>query len=110
MRKLPPDEQVFNLRQGGMTAQAIAERFNVQRDMVYQAIRRHKGLQIAPDQLKSPYADGTFNSPKSQPVEHRDTGENVGAFQPVDTYRIRHTSLRECGDLLREWGVGRSMA
>lgn len=110
MRKLPPDEKVFELRTGGMTVKEIADRYDVVVDMVYNAIRRHKGKPTHADQLKATNDDGRFTRASSQPVEHRDTGENVGALQPVSVGRIQRTSLRECGDLLREWGVGRGFA
>jgi hypothetical protein len=110
MRKLPPNDKVFELRAGGMTVKEIAERYDVVVDMVYNAIRRHKGNPTHADQLKAPNVDSRFTRANSQAVEHRDTGDNVGFLQPVSVYKVQRTSLRECGDLLREWGVGRGFA
>ncbi|WP_105430191.1 sigma-70 family RNA polymerase sigma factor [Neorhizobium sp. T6_25] len=110
MRKLPPDEKVFELRIGGMTVKEIAERYEVGTDMVYNAIRRHKGKPTHADQLKATNDDGRFTRANSQAVEHRDTGDNVGFLQPVSVYKVQRTSLRECGDLLKEWGIGRGLA
>ncbi|CAN7394149.1 hypothetical protein [Neorhizobium sp. LjRoot104] len=110
MRKLPPDEKVFDLRSGGMTVKEIAERYDVVVDMVYNALRRHKGKPTHGDQFKTVNADSRFTRTSAQAVEHRDTGENVGSTRPVSVGRIQRTSLRECGDLLREWGVERGMA
>lgn len=110
MRKLPPDEKVFALRTDGMTVKEIAERYDVQVDAVYDALRRHEGRpSITADDFKAPNDDSRFTRTNAQAVEHRDTGDNVGAMRPVSVGKIQRTSLRECGDLLREWGVGRGM-
>jgi hypothetical protein len=105
MRKLPPDSEVYALQQQGMTTREIADRYGTQRPAVATAIRRHLGtnrIGIRPKMA----VDMRFVKVGAQPVEHRDTGEDKTFGEIIPVYKVRHTSLNDCRDLLREWGVG----
>lgn len=108
MRKLPPDQEVLALRNGGMKAKDIAAKYGLASvDPVYNALRRARGLHTAADDIKStdPYA--IIAAGNGRAAEHRDTGEGMGFGKPQLAYRPQRLRVDEVGDLLREWGVGR---
>lgn len=104
-RKLPADSEVAALNECGWTQAQIAERYGVNRNVVFKAIARWKGRPTHDDLIKKVHDDERFTRAGKQPVEHRDTGEGFGFGKAIDTYRVRRTSLNDCDDLLREWGV-----
>lgn len=105
MRKLPPDSEVYNLRQSGVTAAKIAETYGVRVIGVYNAIRRHKALPVHGDKHKAVNQPHAFNHVGRDPIDHRDTGEGFGFGEIQSAYRPQHLSVDECSDLLRECGA-----
>lgn len=100
-RKLPPDDQVRALWQGGMTHEAIALRYSTSNAAVQKACERAAGR--GPNAgLHHRFAAGRV------PIDHRHTGEGAGYGKPIDQddwYAAERLSKDDCRDLLNEWGI-----
>lgn len=104
-RKLPPDSEVAALHLSGWKYRQIADRYSVTIAQVFKAMERWNGRQGHQHAIKRVHDDRSFTAAGRQPVDHRDTGTGIGFGKVEDPYRVRHTSLNDCADLLREWGV-----
>jgi hypothetical protein len=60
--------------------------------------------------IKAP-TEREFVAAGSEPVAHRDTGNQVaGPVLSEGIYAAQYLDIHECSDLLREWGVGGAAA
>lgn len=105
MRKLPSDHDVAMLRSCGWKVKDICDRYGVSRLPVYEALKRWKGQQSRHSETSSLHKDRRFIAAGAQAVDHRDTGEGIGFGRAFPTGKVYHTTLNDCRDLLREWGV-----
>lgn len=106
-RKLPPDSEVAALHADGLTYAQIAARYGCAIGQVAKAMDRFRGKPITIQKLLKAPTEREFVAAGKDPIERRGTGDQVaGPALSEGIYAAQYLDLHECGDLLREWGVG----